>query len=259
MRHVLLLAAVFGCWPLAANAQDNPPPSDSAPPAAPGPAANPPMQGPQILISTAMGDIALQLDAVRAPKSTANILRYVREKHYDGTVFYRVVKGFIVQMGSFDANGKGRPGHPPIVFEGNNGLSNLRGTAALGHGEDPNTAAADFFINVADNKPLDHVEGNPEKMGYAVFGQVISGMDVADAINAVPLGDHGPFPGQAPIDPILIKSVTVLPSQDWHAGCKAGSIPAFACEAAMLPAAAKAPAAKAAPKPPGSTSRRSGR
>jgi hypothetical protein len=128
-----------------AFAQDTPPPAaqDAAPPAAPAaaapaapgnpPMANPPMIGPQILISTSMGDMTLQFDAVHAPKSTANILRYVREKHYDGTVFYRVVKGFIIQMGSWDANVKGRPGHPPVVFEGGNGLSNLRGTAALGY------------------------------------------------------------------------------------------------------------------------------
>ena len=218
-----------------------PAPDNAAPPAP----TNPEMIGPQVLISTSMGDITLQLDAVRAPKSVANILRYVREKHYDGTVFYRVVKGFIIQMGSWDANVKGRPGHPPVVFEGNNGLSNLRGTAALGHAEDPNSATAEIFINVADNTGLNHVEGNADKVGYAVIGKVISGMEVADAINVVPVGDHGPMPGQAPVDPILIRKVTLLPSDDWHAQCKAASIPAFACEAAMGPApAARKPTLK---------------
>jgi cyclophilin family peptidyl-prolyl cis-trans isomerase len=212
------------------------------------------MMGPQILIATSMGDMTLQLDSVHAPKSVANVLRYVREKHYDGTVFYRVVKGFIIQMGSWDANVKGRPGHAPVAFEGTNGLLNLRGTVALGRAADPDSAEADFYINISDNSALDHVEGNPDRMGYTVFGQVISGMEVADAISVVPVGDHGPMPGQAPVDPILIRKVTLLPSEEWHAGCKAGSIPVFACEKAMtaVPAAPKA-------KPPGSTSRRSGR
>ena len=104
------------------------------------------MTGPQVLISTSMGDITLQLDAVRAPKSVANVLRYVKEKHYDNTVFYRVAKGFVIQMGSWDANGKGRGIHPgPVPLEANNGLSNLRGTVALGRAEAPDSAKADFL------------------------------------------------------------------------------------------------------------------
>ena len=93
-----------------------------------------------------MGDITLQLDSVRAPKTVANVLRYVREKHYDNTVFYRVAKGFVIQMGSWDANGKGRGIHPgPVPLEANNGLSNLRGTVALGRAEAPDSAAAEFY------------------------------------------------------------------------------------------------------------------
>jgi cyclophilin family peptidyl-prolyl cis-trans isomerase len=185
------------------------PPAQDAP--APPPPTNPPMTGPRLLISTAMGDITLQLDSVRAPKSVANVLRYVKEKHYDGTVVYRVVKGFIIQMGSWDAKVKGRPSSHPVVFEGTNGLSNLRGSVALAHGDSPDSAVADFFINVVDDPGLDHVEGDPQKIGYTVFGQVISGMDVVDAISQVPVGDKGPMPGQAPVDPILIKKVSVLP------------------------------------------------
>ena len=104
------------------------------------------MTGPQLLISTSMGDITLQLDSVRAPKSVANVLRYVKDKHYDGTVFYRVAKGFVIQMGSWDANGKGRGIHPGAVpLEANNGLTNLRGTVALAHGEAPDSATAEFY------------------------------------------------------------------------------------------------------------------
>jgi cyclophilin family peptidyl-prolyl cis-trans isomerase len=198
----------------AAGADQSAAPADAAAPPPPIPLnvpTNPPMTGPQLLIQTSMGDIILQLDSVRAPKSVANVVRYAREKHYDGTVVYRVVKGFIIQMGSWDANVKGRPVHKPVVFEGNNGLLNLRGTVALGHGDDPNSATADFFINLADNTGLDRHPGDPpDKPGYAVFGEVTSGMDVADRISQVPVGDHGPMPGQAPVDPILIKKVTVI-------------------------------------------------
>jgi cyclophilin family peptidyl-prolyl cis-trans isomerase len=115
-------------------------------------------------------------------------------------------------MGSFDAKGKGRPIHKGIVpLEANNGLSNLRGTVALGREEGPDTAKAEFYINLADNTPLDHKADDPgNTTGYAVFGQVISGMDVVDAIGNVPVGDNGPMPGQAPVDPIIVKKVTLL-------------------------------------------------
>lgn len=198
----------------------SPPPADAAPPAdaTPAPQAvapaptNPPMTGPKILISTSMGDITVQLDSVRAPRSVANVLRYVREKHYDNTAFYRVAHGFVIQMGSFDANGKGRPIHPgPLPLEANNGLSNLRGAVAMGRAEAPDSGNSEFYINLADNTPLDHKPDDPgNTTGYAVFGQVISGMDVVDAIGAVPTGDNGPMPGQAPVTPVIVKKVTIL-------------------------------------------------
>jgi cyclophilin family peptidyl-prolyl cis-trans isomerase len=200
-----------------AFAQEQVPPAD-ANAAAPVPQAvtpapvNPVMTGPRILISTSMGDITLQLDSVRAPKSVANVLRYVREKHYDDTAFYRVAKGFVIQMGSWDANGKGRGIHPgPVLLEADNGLSNLRGSVALARAEAPDSATAEFFINLTDNTRLDHKADDPgSTTGYAVFGQVMSSMDVVDAIGQVPTGDNGPMPGQAPITPIVIKKVTVL-------------------------------------------------
>jgi cyclophilin family peptidyl-prolyl cis-trans isomerase len=115
-------------------------------------------------------------------------------------------------MGSWEANGKGRGIHPgPVPLESNNGLSNLRGTVALGREEAPDTAKAEFYINLADNTPLDHkAEDSGANTGYAVFGQVTSGMDVVDAIGQVPTGDNGPMPGQAPITPITVKKVTLL-------------------------------------------------
>jgi cyclophilin family peptidyl-prolyl cis-trans isomerase len=198
----------------AAQAPAAAPPADTAPtPQAVTPAAaNPPMTGPRVLVSTSMGDITLQLDSARAPKSVANMLRYVKEKHYDGTAFYRVAKGFVIQMGSFDAKGKGRGIHPGgLALEANNGLSNLRGAVAMGRADAPDSAAAEFFINLVDNTALDHKADDPgNTTGYAVFGEVTSGMDVVDAIGNVPVGDNGPMPGQAPVTPIIVKKVSLL-------------------------------------------------
>lgn len=221
MRNILLAIGLLLATPALAQEQSQqapeqqPPPADAPVPQAVTPAAaNPPMTGPRILISTSMGDITLQLDSVRAPKSVANILRYVRKKHYDGTAFYRVAKGFVIQMGSWDANGKGRgiiPG--PVPLEANNGLRNLRGAVALGRMEAPDSASADFFINLAENTPLDHKAEDPgNTSGYAVFGQVEAGMDVVDAISNVPTGgSKGPMPSeQEPVTPIIVKKVTLL-------------------------------------------------
>jgi len=196
MEKTCLALAFTLLFAASALAQEQPPPADingapaAQPEAQPSPQAvtpapaNPPMTGPKILISTSMGDITLQLDSMRAPKSVSNVLRYVREKHYDNTAFYRVAKGFVIQMGSFDANGKGRGIHPGgVPLEANNGLSNLRGTVALGRTEEPDSATAEFYINLVDNTPLDHKPDDPgNTTGYAVFGQVISGMDVVDAL-----------------------------------------------------------------------------
>jgi peptidyl-prolyl cis-trans isomerase A (cyclophilin A) len=227
MRHILapLAFCLFATAALAQDANTQQPPaapppagsaSDGVPNAAPTPQAvapaNPPMTGPRVLISTSMGDITLQLDSVRAPKSVANLLRYAKEKHYDNTAFYRVAKGFVIQMGSFDANGKGRGIHPgPVPLEANNGLSNLRGTVAMARADAPDSATAEFFINLDDNVRLNHAADDPgNTTGYTVFGQVASGMDVVDAIGNVPVGDNGPMPGQAPVTPIVVKKVTLL-------------------------------------------------
>lgn len=213
MKKTLIALAFLATPVFAQEAQQAaPPPATPEPQAVAQAPANPPMTGPRLLISTSMGDITLQLDSVRAPKSVANILRYVKKKHYDGTCFYRVAKGFVIQMGSWEASGKGRGVDPaPVPLEANNGLSNLRGTVALGREEAPDTAKAEFYINLADNTPLDHKTDDPgNSTGYAVFGQVVSGMDVVDAIGQVPTGDNGPMPGQAPVTPIIIKKVSLL-------------------------------------------------
>ena len=204
----------------AAPAQAASPPPDSAPPApppGPGPIdpSIPEMTGPQILIATSMGDITLQLDAVRAPKSVEHVLTYVKAKHYDGTVFYRVIPGALIQMGSWDAQGKGRPdiiGIKRVPLEVKNGLSNVRGSVGLARGEEPDSAGADFFINVGDESPLDAAKDVPgNTTGYAVFGKVIGGLSVVDAIDHVKTGGIGPMEGQAPMVPILISKVTIVP------------------------------------------------
>lgn len=231
MRSIILLAAILFLGVAApafaqdSNAGQAPPPgqstapADAAPPAGnPAPPAqpgNPPMTGPQMLISTSMGDITVQLDSVRAPKSVASVIRYVHDRHYNGTVVYRVVKGFLIQMGSWDANVKGRPGHAPSPLEANNGLSNLRGSVALARAAEPDSASADFFINTADNISLDHKpDDSGNTSGYTVFGQVIAGMDVVDKISEVAVGDHGPMAGQAPVDPVTIVKVSIVGEPD---------------------------------------------
>jgi peptidyl-prolyl cis-trans isomerase A (cyclophilin A) len=192
-----------------------PPPADTTPPpppprmpSGPGPIdpSIPDMTGPQLLISTSMGDITLQLDSVRAPKTVEHILTYVKTRHYDGTVFYRVVPGALIQMGSWDAKGQGRPdiiGIKRVPLEVKNGLSNVRGTVGLARGEEPDSGAADFFINVGDESPLD-----------AVFGKVIGGLNVVDAIDKVKTGGIGPMEGQAPLVPILVSRVSIVPGTD---------------------------------------------
>jgi cyclophilin family peptidyl-prolyl cis-trans isomerase len=176
----------------------------------------PAMTGPQILIATSMGNITLQLDWERAPKTVAHVLRYIRYKHYDGTVFYRVVKGALIQMGSWDARGVGRPELPgKLPLESSNGLSNVRGTVGLARGDEPDSGGADFFINVGDESPLDAAKDMPPNTtGYVVFGKVMAGMDVVDAINNVTTGADGPMPGQAPVMPILVTKVSVVPGTD---------------------------------------------
>ena len=212
-----LTALAFLLLATPAFAQATPPAEPAPVPAAVAPAppalTNPPMTGPRLLISTAMGDITLQLDSEHAPKSVANILKYVKAKHYDGTVVYRVAAGFVIQMGSWEAHMKGRGYHPvPVPLEANNGLHNLRGTVALARAEAPDSAGPEFFISLADNTAqLDHAPGDPgNTTGYAVFGQVTGGMDVVDAIGKVAVGDDGPIPGQAPVEPILIRKISLL-------------------------------------------------
>lgn len=175
-------------------------PSPQPPQAAPG--------NPVVVISTTLGDITVELFKDRAPVSVGNFLQYVTEGHYSGTIFHRVIPGFMIQGGGFVPSMQEKPTRPPIANEAANGLRNLRGTIAMARTQALRSATSQFYINVADNSPLDHKGLTPSDYGYAVFGRVLSGMDVADKIAAVPTGTKG-IHDDVPKEPVVIKSVTV--------------------------------------------------
>lgn len=158
----------------------------------------------QVLMKTNKGDILLALDADKAPKTVENFLRYVDEGFYDGTVFHRVIEGFMIQGGGYTVDMKKKPTHDPIPNEADNGLKNRRGTIAMARTSDPNSATAQFFINHVNNPNLDHP--GHDGWGYAVFGKVIDGMEVVDTIATVPTGRHGPM-RNVPREPVVIQSV----------------------------------------------------
>lgn len=213
VRRFLLTAFAACLFSFSALADETASPAPAPAAATATAPANPAMTGPKVMIQTSMGDITLQLDEVHAPLTVRNFLRYVRERHFDGTCIYRVVKGFVVQMGSFDAKRQGRGVHDGIVSEANNGLKNLRGTVAMAHGDGPTATMAEFFINLADNPSLDHQpDDTANTTGFTVFAQVVDGADVVDKIAQVPVGDGGPMAGPVfPVTPIVINSVSILP------------------------------------------------
>ena len=163
---------------------------------------------PQVELNTSLGAIVLELDAAKAPKTVANFLQYVNSKHYDGTFFHRVIDGFMIQGGGFTADMQQKPTLAPIPLEARNGLKNDRYTVAMTRTSDPNSATAQFFINVANNTMLNAPQ--PDGHGYAVFGKVVRGTDVVDKIRAVPTGNRG-MHQNVPTTPVTITSARVLP------------------------------------------------
>ena len=141
---------------------------------------------PRVRFTTNLGTFVVELEPAKAPKTVENFLRYVRDGFYDGTVFHRVVPGFVVQGGGFTADLVQKPTRAPIPNEAGNGLSNVRGTLAMARTSDPDSATAQFYINLRDNTALDRRDGTPAGAGYCVFGRVVEGMDVVDAIGRVP-------------------------------------------------------------------------
>lgn len=219
----------------------------------PAPPAKPTPDGPVIAIDTTMGTIEVGLYATRAPLSTRNIMNYVRSGFYNGTVFHRVIPGFMVQGGGMDANMKEKPVGPPVRNEARNGLLNSRGSLSLARTSDPHSATSQFFISVKDNPALDFGISR-DGWGYAVFGEVLSGMEVVDQIVAVPTSTRGPHQN-VPIKPVTITRVRIIsepppltPPAATRAVAPAGTKPA------ARPAAPKAPPAgrpKSTPTPRG--------
>jgi peptidyl-prolyl cis-trans isomerase A (cyclophilin A)/peptidyl-prolyl cis-trans isomerase B (cyclophilin B) len=163
---------------------------------------------PRVLVKTSLGDMTIELYPDKAPKSVENFLAYVKSGFYDGTLFHRVIDNFMVQGGGFTKDLRQKPTRAAIPIESKNGLSNLRGTVAMARTADPNSATAQFFINVVDNPRLDYAsDASP---GYTVFGKVVSGLEVVDKMKAVPTGPQGPFRSDVPTTPIVIEKVTVL-------------------------------------------------
>jgi cyclophilin family peptidyl-prolyl cis-trans isomerase len=165
------------------------------------------MADPVVEVATNFGTFVIQLDPAKAPKSVANFLQYVDAKHYDNTIFHRIIPTFMVQGGGYDVNYEKKPVRAPVQNEADNGLKNKRGTVAMARTGDPHSATAQWFVNVADNAFLDHTSKDAKGWGYTVFGKVISGMEVVDQIVALPTGEAGPFSKDAPKDPVVIQSV----------------------------------------------------
>jgi cyclophilin family peptidyl-prolyl cis-trans isomerase len=166
---------------------------------------------PRVLLETSKGKIVLELNAEKAPKTVKNFLDYVKAGHYNGTIFHRVIPGFMIQGGGFTPDMTQKPTRPTIKNEADNGLKNERGTIAMARTPDPDSASSQFFINVADNASLNHRSKTPAGWGYAVFGKVVEGMDVADAIVKVPTTTKGPYQN-VPVQAVVIQKASVLPA-----------------------------------------------
>ncbi|RZT11058.1 peptidyl-prolyl cis-trans isomerase A (cyclophilin A) [Duganella sp. CF402] len=162
----------------------------------------------QVELKTTMGDIVLELNREKAPKSVDNFINYVKSGFYKGTIFHRVIDGFMIQGGGYDEKLKGKPVNKPVPIESNNGLSNVKYSLAMARMGDPNSATSQWFINVEDNGPLDY-PGPDGSGGYTVFGKVIKGFETVDKIKGVLVDDKGIFQN-IPVIPIVVKSATIL-------------------------------------------------
>ena len=175
------------------------------------PAVNP---HPRVALETTQGRIVVELDRNKAPISVENFLIYTREGHYNATIFHRVIAGFMIQGGGFTEDFQRKSTHDPIINEADNGLKNLTGSIAMARTRDPDSATAQFFINVSDNTRLDYRDPSVDGRGYTVFGQVVEGWDTIERILAVPTGHGGPFPKNVPQTTILIEKVELLGDDD---------------------------------------------
>jgi cyclophilin family peptidyl-prolyl cis-trans isomerase len=205
MFKSLLLAATLAL-PVAAVAQETATP---AAPAADAKATAPSADKPRVTLRTTQGDIVLELDKRAAPITVDNFVKYARAGQYDGTIFHRVIDGFMIQGGGYTPELVGKPTRAPIMNEAPNGLKNTRGTVAMARTADPHSATAQFFINVADNAALDHIATTDSRSwGYAVFGKVVEGMDVVDRIKALPTRREGAMEN-LPVEAVIIEKAEV--------------------------------------------------
>jgi cyclophilin family peptidyl-prolyl cis-trans isomerase len=169
---------------------------------------------PQVELKTTLGAIVVELDADKAPLTVENFLQYVKNGHYDGTVFHRVIPGFMIQSGGFTADFKEKPTRAPIRNEAGNGLRNAVGTLAMARTSDPHSASAQFFINVADNTSLNFRFPTQEGYGYAVFGKVVKGMDVVERIVKVQTGPGPASHQNVPVKPVIIEQARLIMPPD---------------------------------------------
>ena len=165
---------------------------------------------PRILMETSMGNIVLELDRAKAPKSVDNFVKYVQDGFYDGTIFHRVIKDFMAQGGGFTPDFAQKSVRAPVSNEADNGLKNVRGSIAMARTNDPHSATAQFFINTVDNDFLNFSAPTSRGWGYTVFGKVVEGMDVIDKIRSTPTGSGGSFPSDVPKTTVLIKKASMV-------------------------------------------------
>jgi cyclophilin family peptidyl-prolyl cis-trans isomerase len=198
MKTPVILAAVFALASLSAVTAQ----TESAEP----PQTNQQEENPVVTIETSKGRIQLELYPEKAPLTVKNFLQYVDSKQYDGTIFHRVISGFMIQGGGFTKDFAQKPTRAPVKNEAANGLKNTRGTVAMARTSDVDSATCQFFINVVDNTFLDHRSPTPQGFGYCVFGKVTEGMDVVDQIRSVPTGNQGPF-SDVPVEAVEIISI----------------------------------------------------
>jgi peptidyl-prolyl cis-trans isomerase B (cyclophilin B) len=164
----------------------------------------------QVKFETSQGDFVVQLDKAKAPATVANFLAYVKDGFYDGTIFHRIIPGFMAQGGGYTEDFKQKPTKAPIKNEADNGLLNKRGSIAMARTSDPHSATAQFFINFIDNSFLNYKSQTQQGWGYTVFGEVVQGMDVVDGFGKIPTGPGGPFPSDVPKTTIVINKATVI-------------------------------------------------
>ena len=197
MKHPFLHAGLLAAALLSSSHAAEPPAESSKP--APT----------QVQVVTSMGNFTIELNAERAPLTVAQFLKYVDQGFYSGTIFHRAIPNFVIQGGGYDSDYKLKGSPAKVVNESGNGLSNTRGTVGLARSGEPHAGDVQFYVNLADNAPLDP---NQNRWGYAVFGKVVQGMEVADRISTVPTGAKGPFKEDSPTKPVIIERIERVPA-----------------------------------------------